>query len=228
MFDAKRLLDQLAGSGAAGGFAGGLAGGALASALMGKKGRKLTKSAVKVGGLALVGGLAYKAWQNHKQGAAASAAAPAASAATATGMTAPPVEDVPQGTGFLPAPGDEAGAQQLSQLMVRAMISAAKADGQVDTRESGMILQQVNSLPLDDEAKAFLFAEYSRPLDIEGLVAAVDSPEHAAEVYAASALVIHPASPAERFYLDSLARGLGLEAGLVRQLESAVASSTTA
>jgi len=222
MFDAKKLLDQLAGSGAAGGFAGGLAGGALASAFMGKKGRKLTKSAVKVGGLALVGGLAYKAWQNHKQGAAS------AETASATRVTAPPVADVPQGTGFLPAPGDEAGAQQLSQLMVLAMISAAKADGQVDTRESGMILQQVNSLPLDDEAKGFLFAEYSKPLDIERLVAAVDSPEHAAEVYAASALVVHPTSPAERFYLDSLARGLGLEAGLARELESAVASSTAA
>lgn len=217
MFDARKLLDQFAGSGAAGGFAGGLAGGALASALMGKKGRKLTKSAVKLGGLALVGGLAYKAWQNHKQGVAA----PAAGAAS-------PVADVPQGTGFLPAPGDEASAQQLSQLMVRAMISAAKADGQIDTRESGMILQQVNSLPLDDEAKGFLFAEYSKPLDIEGLVAAVDSPEHAAEVYAASALVVHPASPAERFYLDSLARGLELETGLVQQLEATVASSTAA
>jgi len=222
MFDARKLLDQITGSGVAGGFAGGLAGGALASTLMGKKGRKLTKSAVKIGGLALVGGLAYKAWQNHKQGMAAPAAVPAAS------VSSPPVAEVPQGTGFLPSPGDEAGAQQLSQLIVRAMISAAKADGQIDTRESGMILQQVNDLPLDDEAKAFLFAEYSKPLDIEGLVAAVDSPEHAAEVYAASALVVQPASPTEQFYLDSLARGLGLEPGLLRQLESAVAASTTA
>jgi len=56
--DAKKLLDQFIGSGAAGGLAGGLAGGALASAFMGKKGRKLTKSAAKLGGLALVGGLA--------------------------------------------------------------------------------------------------------------------------------------------------------------------------
>jgi uncharacterized membrane protein YebE (DUF533 family) len=222
MFDTKKLLDQLVGSGAAGGFAGGLAGGALASALMGKKGRKLAKSAVKVGGLALIGGLAYKAWQNHKQGTGAPAAAQGPVAAEQV------VADVPQGTGFLPAPGDEQGVQQLSQLIVRAMISAAKADGQVDPRESQMILQQVNGLPLDEAAKAFLFAEYSRPLDLEGLVAAVDSPEHAAEVYAASVLVAHPASPAEQFYLDSLARGLRLEPGLVRELHAAVESTTTA
>lgn len=223
MFDAKKLLDQFVSSGAAGGFAGGLAGGAVANAFMGKKGRKLTQSAVKLGGLALVGGLAYKAWQNHKQ----SSAGPASGYAAAVPV-GNPAAHVPQGTGFLPGPGDERGAQALSQLMVRAMISAAKADGQVDTRESQMILEQVNNLPLDDEAKAFLFAEYSRPLDIEGLVAAVDSPEHAAEVYAASALVVHPASPTEQFYLDSLARGLRLETGLVRELQAAVESSTTA
>lgn len=222
MFDAKKLLDQFVSSGAAGGFAGGLAGGAVANAFMGKKGRKLTQSAVKLGGLALVGGLAYKAWQSHKQSSAGPATGYAAAAPVGN-----PVAQVPQASGFLPSPGDEHGAQALSQLMVRAMISAAKADGQVDTRESQMILEQVNNLPLDDEAKAFLFAEYSRPLDIEGLVAAVDSPEHAAEVYAASALVVHPPSPTEQFYLDSLARGLRLEAGLVRELQVAVESSTT-
>ena len=59
MFDARKLLDQLVGSGAAGGFAGGLAGGALGSMLAGKKGKKLAGNALKVGGLALVGGLAY-------------------------------------------------------------------------------------------------------------------------------------------------------------------------
>lgn len=58
MIDAKRLLDQLMGSGAAGGFVGGLAGGALAGLLSGKKGKKIAGSALKMGGLALVGGLA--------------------------------------------------------------------------------------------------------------------------------------------------------------------------
>lgn len=223
--DAKKLLDQFISSGAAGGFAGGLAGGAIANAFMGKKGRKLTRSAVKLGGLALVGGLAYKAWQNHKQSTGATPMAAPAVPPRTPGPEALPA--VPQGTGFLPAPGDTQGTEQLSQLIIRAMISAAKADGQIDTRESQMILQQVNSSQLDEEDKAFLFAEYSRPLDIEGLVAAVDSPEHAAEVYAASVLVAHPASPAEQVYLDTLARAMGLEQGLVRELHSAVESATT-
>ena len=51
MFDAKHLLDQLVGSGAAGGFAGGLAGGALAYVLSGKKARKVAASALQLGGM---------------------------------------------------------------------------------------------------------------------------------------------------------------------------------
>ena len=191
MIDAKRLLDQLVGSGAAGGFAGGLAGGALANMLGGKKGRKLAGSALKLGGLALVGGLD------------------------------PPPAD---GT-FLPRESDAAGAQALSMLLARAMISAAKADGQIDTQESQAILNRINGLALPAEDKAFLFEEYGRPLDIEALARDVDSPEHAAEVYAASMLMVEPPSAPEKIYLDTLAHSLGLDGGLVQQIQAAVQAS---
>ena len=102
MIDAKRLLDQLVGSGAAGGFAGGLAGGALANLLSGKKGRKLAGSALKVGGLALVGGLAYKAWQNYQQQDA--------------GQPSPSGIEPPPGGAILPEANDATGANALSML----------------------------------------------------------------------------------------------------------------
>ena len=111
MFDARKLLDQLVGSGAAGGFAGGLAGGALGSMLAGKKGKKLAGNALKVGGLALVGGLAYKAWQSYQQGAAAPGAG---------GIQVPPA-----GGAFLPDAGDAQATGSLSLLLARAMIAAA-------------------------------------------------------------------------------------------------------
>lgn len=211
MFDAKRLLDQLVGSGAAGGFAGGLAGGVLANALGSKKGKKLAGSALKLGGLALVGGLAYKAWQNYQQG----------ERLNPTGAVEPP----PTGGAFLPAASDAASTQALSLLLARAMIAAAKADGQIDTQESQAILNQINGLDLPAEDKAFLFEEYGRPLDIESLTSAVDSPEHGAEVYAASILMLEPPSAPEQIYLDTLARGLGLEAGLVEQIHATVAEN---
>ena len=83
MFDAKRLLgqviaSQLGGRSGSGGFGGaGLGGGSgalvggLASVLLGsKKGRRLGGSAAKMGGLAMVGSLAFKAfqaWQAQQQ-----------------------------------------------------------------------------------------------------------------------------------------------------------------
>ena len=57
MVDTKKLLAQLVGSG----LAGGLAGGALAGLLTGSnKGRRVAGSAMKLGGLALVAGVAYR------------------------------------------------------------------------------------------------------------------------------------------------------------------------
>ncbi len=214
MFDAKRVIDQLVSSGVAGGLAGGLAGGALANAFSGKKGKKLAGSALKLGGLALVGGVAYKAWQNHRDGAETT---------DRTALTAPPA-----GSAFLPRTNDTSQANALVLLLARAMITAAKADGQIDTDESQTILNHINSLDLPAEAKAFLFEEYGRPLDVQGLAAAVDSPEHAAEVYAASLLMVDPPSAPERIYLDTLARELGLEDGLVREIHATVKTNRVA
>lgn len=211
MIDAKRLLDQLVGSGAAGGFAGGLAGGALANILAGKKGKKLAGSALKLGGLALVGGLAYKAWQNYQQGASASSGGG--------------IETPPAGGAFLPEANDARGTSALSMLLARSMIAAAKADGHINTQESQAILNQINGLDLPAEDKAFLFEEYGRPLDIQALTGDVDSPEHAAEVYAASVLMVDPPSAPERIYLDTLARELGLAAGLVEQIHATVTAN---
>jgi uncharacterized membrane protein YebE (DUF533 family) len=214
MFDARKLLDQLVGSGAAGGFAGGLAGGALGSMLAGKKGQKLAGNALKLGGLALVGGLAYKAWQSYQQGAGTPSGG---------GIPVPPA-----GGAFLPDARDAQATGSLSLLLARAMIAAAKADGQIDTQESQAILNQINSLDLPAEDKAFLFEEYGRPLDIQALAGAVDSPEHAAEVYAASMLMVDPPSAPEQIYLDSLAGALGLEAGLVQEIKATLAANRVA
>jgi uncharacterized membrane protein YebE (DUF533 family) len=229
MFDAKRVLDGLVGSGAAGGFAGGMAAGALGSLLRGKQSKKLAGSAVKLGGAALVGGLAYKAWQAYQQGQPASGAQPAApQPATAQSPTAQFIEPPPAGSAFLPLPNDQAQTDALSLLLARSMIAAAKADGQIDVQESQTILNRINELDLPAEDKAFLFEEYGRPLDIQALAAAVDSPEHAAEVYTASLLMVDPPSPPERIYLDTLAQALRLDSGLVGQIQVAVASSRSA
>ena len=65
MTDMNRLLGQLLGSGAAGGFAGGLAGGLASNMLTTKSGRKIGQKALKMGGIAAVGALAYAAFNRY-------------------------------------------------------------------------------------------------------------------------------------------------------------------
>ncbi len=215
MFDPKGVLDKLANTGVAGGFAGGLAGGLLGNALSGKKVKKYAGSVLKLGGAAVIGGVAYKAWQNYQRGTTAAA-------------DSREIDRPPEGSAFLPAQGDTHGCNALSLLLARAMIAAAKADGQIDSRESQSILNHINGSDLPAEDKAFLFDEYSRPLDIASLCEAVESPEYAVEVYAASVMIVDPPSPAERIYLDSLARELRLEAGLVGEIQATLEANRAA
>jgi len=51
-------------------------------------------------------------------------------------------------------------------------------------------------------------------------VGGLASAEHAAEVYAASLLMLDPPSPPEQIYLDTLAGELGLDAGLVAEIRA--------
>ena len=74
--DLNKVVNALGSSGALGGFAGGVAGGALTGALMSKKGKKHAKTLLTAGGLAAVGGLAWKAYQSYQQGQQAQQPAP--------------------------------------------------------------------------------------------------------------------------------------------------------
>lgn len=108
------------------------------------------------------------------------------------------------------------------------MIAAAHADGAMDPEEHRQILRHLSQMDLSAEDKVSVLDEFLQPLDVIALAALVDSPQHAAEVYAASLLVVSPPSVAERRYLDSLGRALGLDASLVASLEETVDTSRIA
>lgn len=163
------------------------------------------KKIVQYGALAAIGGLAYNAWQKSQQGNAASTA---------------PVETPPPGP-FMPAPTDEAGQDALGKALVRAMIAAAKADGRIDGEEKERIFQRLESTNLSAQEKAFVFDELSTPLDMGAVVAAADTPEHAAEIYAASLVAIEADTATERAYLQSLAARLNLPEPLVQEIHTA-------
>lgn len=230
MIDIKQLFNQMSqhrnknsnlggglsgalGGGLGGGLGSGLAGGLLAS-LMGRKGgRGIAGNGLAVGGIAALGGLAYKAWQNYQQGISTTAA-------SKSEMLFPPSE-----SGFIPRPDDEAGQTALGMLLLRAMIAASKVDGQIDTKESQLIFDEINRLSLEPHEKGLLLEEYSRPTNLDALVAGVTSPQQASEVYAASALIIGDATPAEQSYLETLAQRLQLAPGLTQQLRTVIDQS---
>lgn len=212
--DPQKIIDLLMKNPVAGGAVGGLAGSVLGSLLMGKGGgKKLAKTAVKAGGLALVGAVAWKAWQQYQQ---SQQAVPGQVAQAAQPPRLPAAFD-------LESPGALASGSTLR--VVRAMVAAAKADGVVDAGERQRILQRVEEASPGAEGLRFVEDLLARPLDLDAVVQGVDCPELAAEVYVASALAVHPASRTERGYLDLLSARLGLEPGLARQIDQGVTAA---
>ncbi|NLF53763.1 MAG: tellurite resistance TerB family protein [Thauera phenolivorans] len=104
------------------------------------------------------------------------------------------------------------------ELVLRAMISAAKADSKVDEAEVQRLVGRIDDDGVSAEEKEFLMQELRKPLDIRALVADVNSPALAAEVYAASLLAIDVDTQAEADYLRTLAAELGLDDETVAQI----------
>ena len=173
--------------------------GALAGALLG--GRRGLGGALGggLGGgvMALLGAMAYQALKNRPG----------------------QVSRVPLG---LAAPQSEAEKAELarnSELVLKAMINAAKADGRVDEGEIRRILGKVQESGADAQALEYLTAELKKPMETEALVgAARGNPELAVQFYSASLLAIEVDTPEEKRYLAVLAEALGLEPEVTRRI----------
>jgi uncharacterized membrane protein YebE (DUF533 family) len=172
-------------------------------------GRAVVGSAARLGGMALIGGLAYKAYQNYQSGK--------------------PLLDVgnsellppPRGTGFEP----EAASQATALLFIRAMIAAAAADGAIDADERTAILGGLREAGFDQEANEWLESEMANPASIETLVEGAESPELAAQIYTAARIAINPDTPKEKDFLAGLAASLGLDAELVANIDAAASAA---
>lgn len=122
-----------------------------------------------------------------------------------------------------PAPVEESEVRALTgpvseKLALRAMIAAAKADGQIDQTEMQKIVGKISGEGVTAEEKQFVLEEMARPLDIAALAAEARDPAQAAQVYAASILAIDVDTEQERVYLHELAAALGLDDAAVAQL----------
>lgn len=182
--------------------------GALAGALFGGGGGA-AKGALGGGVLALLGSIAMAALRNRQDGTPASAADKVA-------------KEAPLGLREPQDAAEEAALERHAQLILQAMITAAKADGQIDGSEMERIVGRLEQDGADDAARAFVLEEMRAPPDLDRVVSAVDSPELAVKVYAASLLALEVDTPAERDYLRRLAERLGLDPATVQRVHGAL------
>ena len=102
--------------------------------------------------------------------------------------------------------------------LIKAMISAAGADGNIDSAEMDTLMQALQSATLSPAENAELMRDLNSPPTVEAIAALATSQEEAAELYGAAMNAIDPDTPAEVFYLKRLATALQLDPGLVESL----------
>jgi uncharacterized membrane protein YebE (DUF533 family) len=175
--------------------------GALAGALLGGGGKSLG-GALGGGVMALLGAMAYQAYKG--------------------GGSSQPTE-VPLG---LVEPRSEAERMELEQdaeVVLKAMINAAKADGQIDRGEIQRIVGRLKETGMDPDAQEYVMAEMQKKMDTPALIAAASGrPTLAAQIYGASLLAIEVDTPAEKKYLDDLAAGMGLDPVVAQRIKGMV------
>jgi uncharacterized membrane protein YebE (DUF533 family) len=183
--------------------------GALAGSLLGG-GASSVKGAMGGGALAMLGSLAFKAYQNSQQ------------------STDQPMDSTTQlmtGERAPETPEEDKIVEDRMMLMLQAMINAAKADGQIDEQEMSKIVGKAKEDGLSDEDQRFMMAEMDKPMNTEALISsASDDPQIAAQIYTASLLAIEIDTDVEKEYLNDLAHRLNLSDNVVSYLQTTVQS----
>jgi uncharacterized membrane protein YebE (DUF533 family) len=207
----SQTLSSLA-AGIPGGLAGGAAAGGIMALLMSNKSaRKYAGKAARFGGAAMLGGLAFKAYQNWSSSASTSSQQKSTSRVPVANEATFHQQAIRHST-------ENQNGFELT--IVKAMIAAARADGHIDAEEQKHIFQEVEKMDLTAQEKGVVFDSLQKNISIQELVQGINSIELKAEIYLASCLVITPEQPAEREHLNKLGFALELPAEFLQHLES--------
>ncbi|MGF1642120.1 MAG: DUF533 domain-containing protein [Thiotrichales bacterium] len=116
---------------------------------------------------------------------------------------------------FIPTGAEQRQAEEQATVIVRAMINAAKADGQVDQKELQQITGKMGQMGPDEIN--WLKSEISAPLDVNAMIKSVPRGMEQ-QIYAMSLMAIDLDTQQEAKYLHELAQGLGIPANVCNQL----------
>lgn len=206
MFNAERLLGQLMGQALGGQLGGHKRKRGKSSGLGGMMGGLSTGTKAQLGlGLLGVAMAAFEHYQNKPGTAPQPMAGPGAAVPPpppAAGAAVPPPPPMPA--------AQVAVRTEQAMHLLRAMITAAHADGLMDAQEREAILGRAREAGLDAEEIEALDAEIRAPFTLEQLV--VRTPAHLRpETYAAALIAITADTAEERAFLDRLAGQLQLD-----------------
>jgi uncharacterized membrane protein YebE (DUF533 family) len=172
--------------------------GALLGALMGGS-RSTTLNSLGGGMMGLLGMMAYKALKGSMGGSSTSSS-------TAT----------PQA--YTPATPQQQAKD--AEIILLAMIDAAKADGQVDADEFNKIMNNLKASGVGQDGMNYVLQKLQGPMETAKIVSAAKGRQDlAAQVYSASLMTIDADTDAERNYLAKLAASMGLSSQVVQNIE---------
>ena len=106
-------------------------------------------------------------------------------------------------------------ATDQATLIIRAMINAAKSDGNIDKAEQEKVIAKLGDIT---QAEAdFVRAEFNAPLDVDGFIRSIPRGMEQ-QVYAVSLMAIDLDTNKEAHYLAALAKGFGISAELANNI----------
>lgn len=112
------------------------------------------------------------------------------------------------------------GVDPVAELVLRSMIYAARADGNIDATEQARIDEIMGSMLPGQNLSGVMERLKKEMIDPNKIAAATTSPEQAEDVYRLSCAVIDIDHFMEDSYLQSLAKALGLGDNRKKQLEA--------
>jgi uncharacterized membrane protein YebE (DUF533 family) len=183
-------------------------------------------------GLGALAYLAYKAYQEYQKSSAGTPTAGTGGSAprgtpTASREGAPSLGErlgslLGTGGEAERAPEPPALGDAQAMLLIRAMIAAANADGQITPDERQRIMSKLDQAGAGAEERRVLEGELQNPRSIDQIVRDVRDPATAEQVYLASRIAMSPDTGAEKAYLDFLAARLEIRPDRLNELNAAV------
>lgn len=184
-------------------FMGGATVGKIISLLVGNKSTQIIAGKVaSYGGPSLLGGLAFKAYDNWKHQRNEETYLAAIRDFHRYGMQHSDIQE-----------------KDFKMIIVKVMIAAAKANGCVDSNEQKIILDAVNSMSLSTANKALVLDMLRDDISLQEITSAKMSVELKSEIYLAARLIIGSENVIESAFLKRLIDALQLPESLIRQLD---------